>query len=116
MTFSFVCGGWILFRATDMSVATTVFTRILGPASGGIHWFFLPFWMLLPIVVAAHVIGERLKHSGGTVAAVHAGRHSYLLRAMPAGAGALAFLVTVWAIVFFLLVPLQRSPFIYFQF
>jgi alginate O-acetyltransferase complex protein AlgI len=116
LTFCFVCGGWILFRATELGVATTVFSRILGPGGGGIKWFFLPFWVLLPLVVAAHIIGEQLKHSGGWMGATHAGRHSYLLRAMPAGAGALSFLLTVWAIVLFLLVPLQRSPFIYFQF
>jgi hypothetical protein len=80
-----------------------------------VQWFFLPFWVLLPLVVAAHLAGEMLRRGASPVAAAHSARHSYLLRAMPAGAGAISFLVTVWAIVLYLFVPMQRSPFIYFR-
>jgi alginate O-acetyltransferase complex protein AlgI len=115
-TFVFVCGGWVLFRAQTVGDAMTVVTQIVAPATRGVEWFFLPFWVLLPLVVVAHLVGEWLQQSSGETVAAHAGRHSYLLRAIPAGAGAAAFLVTVWAIVLFLFVPMQRSPFIYFQF
>jgi alginate O-acetyltransferase complex protein AlgI len=115
-TFTFTCAGWIFFRAQTLGDAATIFAKIFGPASGGVQWFFLPFWVLLPLVVAAHLAGEMLRRGASPVAAAHSARHSYLLRAMPAGAGAISFLVTVWAIVLYLFVPMQRSPFIYFRF
>jgi hypothetical protein len=43
-------------------------------------------------------------------------RHMPVLHLIPRGAMAGAFLVTVWLIALFLFTPLQRSPFIYFQF
>jgi alginate O-acetyltransferase complex protein AlgI len=115
-TFAFVCGGWILFRAASLSIASTVFARLLGPAAGGIQWFFPPFWVLLPLVVAAHAIGRATRESSTPGDGAHVGRHGYLLRLMPSGGGATAFLLTAWAVLLYLFVPLQRSPFIYFQF
>ena len=115
-TFAFVCGGWILFRAANLPIAATVFARLLGPATGGIHWFFPPFWVLLPLVVAAHAVGRATRESSTPGDGAHVGRHGYLLRLMPSGAGATAFLLTAWAVLLYLFVPLQRSPFIYFQF
>lgn len=115
-TFCFVCAGWVFFRAPTLSHALTMFERMLGPEGGGVQWFFLPFWLLLPVVAGAHAIGDWLRRGSGSPGLVHAGRHSYLLRGLPAGAGALSFLITVWALVLYLFVPVQRSPFIYFQF
>jgi alginate O-acetyltransferase complex protein AlgI len=116
VTFCFVCGGWILFRAQTLAEVGAIVGKIVGLDAGGLQWFFLPFWVLLPLVAIAHVIGVALRQSTPAVNLPHAGRHSYLLRALPAGAGTLSFLVTVWAIVMILFMPLQRSPFIYFQF
>ena len=115
-TFAFVCGGWILFRAANLPIAATVFARLLGPAGDGIEWFFPPFWILLPIVAAAHAVGRAAGVSSTPGDGAHVGRHGYLLRLMPSGAGMTAFLLTGWAVLLYLFVPLQRSPFIYFQF
>jgi alginate O-acetyltransferase complex protein AlgI len=118
VTFAFVCGGWVLFRAQSLSIAATVFSRILLPSSaGGIQWFFLPFWLLLPVVIAAHVLGRSTQRERAAPSrATHTGHHSHLLRILPANTAGLAFIVTAWALILFLFVPVQRSPFIYFQF
>ena len=115
-TFAFVCGGWILFRAQTLEVAVTIFARLFGPATGGIEWFFPPFWMLLPLVIAAHAAGRSLVGAREAGVRAHALNHGYMLRMMPRGAGGIAFLVTAWLVILYLFVPMQRSPFIYFQF
>ena len=105
-TFAFVCGGWILFRAENLGDAAVIFSRLLGPATGGIEWFFLPLWIFLPIVAAAHVLGahsERLPKIA-------------LRLAVPRPTMTYAYVMTAWIVLLFLFSPLSHSPFIYFQF
>lgn len=106
MTFAFVCGGWIIFRSPDMTTATTVFSRLLG-GGGGIEWFFLPLWILVPVVVSAHALGVMEERNGGA---------SAMRLLVPRATFSNAFVLTAWLIVMFLFSPLKHSPFIYFQF
>jgi alginate O-acetyltransferase complex protein AlgI len=64
LTYGFVCAGWILFRAPDLGVAATVFGRLIGPGQGGVQWVFLPFWILLPLVILGHAVGVIMQRGG----------------------------------------------------
>jgi alginate O-acetyltransferase complex protein AlgI len=126
LTYTFVCVGWVFFRAPTLASAGEMLRRI-AVLSGGVSWFYLPFWILLPLVVAAHVagvlLGDRRAESGG-IAAKGDGR-VVLARPMipptklgfsPGVGFAVGFCLTLWVAVLFLFTPVQRSPFIYFQF
>jgi alginate O-acetyltransferase complex protein AlgI len=127
LTYAFVCLAWIFFRAPNFSTAALMIRKIIGQAPGGISWFFLPFWMLLPLVAAAHVIGSiRGRHAPTTTEATHDRRDGPRTSRPPFVSGATvpgltfgftgAIMVTIWLVVLFLFTPLSRSPFIYFQF
>lgn len=124
-TFAFVCGGWVVFRSPDMSTALTIFSKVLGLSPGGVQWFFLPFWILVPIVALAHVAGQigaraRTSTRDALIDAVRVRRPSLtmpvLRLAVPRGTVTDAFILTAWVIVLFLFSPISHSPFIYFQF
>src|SRR5258708_33582140 len=53
MTYALVCVGWVFFRAPSLSSAGVILGKIAGVSSGGVSWFYLPLWLLLPLVVAA---------------------------------------------------------------
>lgn len=126
VTYTFVCVGWMFFRASSLASAGEILGRIV-VLSGGVSWFYLPFWILLPLVVAAHVagvlLGDRHAESGGVTAKAD-GRVVLARPMIPAtklafrpGVGfAVGFCLTLWVAVLFLFTPVQRSPFIYFQF
>ncbi|HET9425668.1 MAG TPA: MBOAT family protein [Gemmatimonadaceae bacterium] len=120
LTFAFVCGGWVLFRAPDMATAGIIAMKVIGAAPGGVEWFFLPFWLLLFVVAGAHALGVIAERQPGIPEAVEAwmpARRLRLLRlATPRGTVGSAFLVTAWLILLFLFSPMTHSPFIYFQF
>jgi len=134
-TYSFVCLGWIFFRAPDFATAAIVLRKVLGLTAGGASWFYLPLFIALPVFLAAHVIGARLQGRGAaswkagrdflvdptrwTAAAAFrvdrpaiAGPYLVLRNAGFVSAAVLAGLL----LTLFLFAPLHRSPFIYFQF
>jgi alginate O-acetyltransferase complex protein AlgI len=119
LTYAFVCVGWIFFRAPDLTSAMIMLRRIVDPSAGGVEWFYLPFWLLLPLVVLGHVTGVRLSRRSepsteapSLTPTIHTGIPT---PALSLGFSA-AFIVTVWLGVLFLFSPVTRSPFIYFQF
>jgi hypothetical protein len=127
LTYAFVCVGWILFRSSDLATAMTVLGKVVGRNGGGIEWFYLPFWFLLPLVVIGHVVGVILARRSspeqtdvalpsptfvGPVTVVHTGVPTPALRL----GFTTAFVVTIWAAILFLFTPVARSPFIYFRF
>jgi alginate O-acetyltransferase complex protein AlgI len=127
LTYAFVCIGWVFFRAPSLASAGVILGKIAGLSSGGVSWFYLPFWLLLPLVVAAHVagvmFGDREAESGGVTE--RRGSRVVLARPMipvgpltfsPGVGFAVGFCLTLWVAVLFLFTPVQRSPFIYFQF
>ena len=127
LTYAFVCLAWIFFRAPNFSTAALMIRKIIGQAPGGISWFFLPFWMLLPLVAAAHVIGSIRERRAPTATEVtHDRRDGPRTSRPPFVSGTTvpgltfgftgAIMVTIWLVVLFLFTPLSRSPFIYFQF
>lgn len=125
LTYAFVCLGWVFFRAPSLASAGVILRKISGLSSGGISWFYLPFWLLLPLVAAAHLVGvmlgRRRADSGGVS---ETGKHVVLARPLfptpltfsPGLNFAVAFCLTLWVAVLYLFTPIQRSPFIYFQF
>src|SRR5512138_626508 len=66
LTYVFVCFAWVLFRSHDLSTAMIVLEKAVGLAPGGIAWTFAPLWILLPVVVAAHIIGVRQAQGDAT--------------------------------------------------
>lgn len=128
LTYSFVCVGWILFRSANLSTAIVVFQKILGLSPGGISWFSLPFWLLVPVVIAAHVIGyvQASRALRDTPSLGGVGDTSITLTphwrpgstplAIPRSGFAGAMVITLWIAILFLFTPLHRSPFIYFRF
>lgn len=138
-TYTFVCFGWVFFRARDFSTALAVLRKIVGFDSGGVVWFYSPLFMLLPLVVLAHVFGilaARQAAAPGAkprrigaprwVAPVYSmigNRFAvkpskvagvYVLLPLPGFVG--AFILTVWVMAVYLFASLDTSPFIYFQF
>ena len=128
LTYAFVCLTWVFFRAPTLSAAMLTLQKMLGQAPGGIGWFYLPFWILLPIVVAGHVMGvirARPRTSASTIGGgvgdgAEEARSPTVWSAAPTPALTLgfrtAFVVTLWAVVVYLFMPVQVSPFIYFRF
>ena len=137
-TYAFVCVGWIFFRASSFSVAVVILRKVLWLDPAGIHYMYLPLFLLLPIVVLGHVIGiaAAKHHALGPLQARRVGAPAwasrlygrrapfavrphtaaglYVLLPLPGFAG--GFLLAVWVLVVYLFSSLNTSPFIYFQF
>ncbi len=139
VTYAFVCVGWIFFRATDFRAAVVVLRKVTWLDPTGIHFTYLPFFLLLPIVIMGHLIGiaaarakpmdprtgrrieapawaNALYARSRTPFAVrpHPAAGLYVLLPLPGFAG--GFLLAVWLIIVYLFSALNTSPFIYFQF
>jgi alginate O-acetyltransferase complex protein AlgI len=105
-TYAFVCVGWVFFRAADFPTAAFVLRKIAGLEPGGVEWFYLPLWLIVPVVVAAHIAAAMMERR--TIAPLTA--------VFPRSAFGAAFVVAAWLVGVFLLTPLRTSPFIYFRF
>jgi alginate O-acetyltransferase complex protein AlgI len=139
LTYSFACTTMVLFRAADFGTAMVMFEKIIGLAPGGAVFVYAPFFELLPVVIAAHLIGvvvaRQESGSGGGARAIPAPAWAvrvyrragsrFAIRPHPAaGAYALlpmrgfpgALVLTVWVVGLFLFATIDTSPFIYFQF
>ena len=112
MAFVMVC--WVFFRSPNFETAWTILRKLSGFAPGGIEWAYLPVYMFVPLLAAAHLAGvfhgERKKDAGDG----HIVVPSYATVRLPLFAS--AFLTTAWLLVLYLFIPLHRSPFIYFKF
>jgi hypothetical protein len=138
-TYAFVSTAWVFFRATDFSIAMLMLRKIAGLEPGGATWVYLPFLLMLPLVVAAHVAGwwiasqerktateaenwvpanglaERVYSSSPGIA-VRPHRAAGLYMLLPRPGFVTGFVLTVWLIGLFLFSPVHTRPFIYFQF
>jgi hypothetical protein len=56
-TYVFICVTWVLFRSQSLPATFTILRKMGGMAPGGIVCFYSPLLMVLPIVIAGHVIG-----------------------------------------------------------
>jgi len=114
LTYAFVCIAWVFFRAPDFTTAVVVLQKVAGLSPGGASWMYLPFFLVLPLVAAAHALGafaDRRDHLASRPRPL-AGR--YVLLPRPGFAS--GFVLTAWLVVLFLFSTLHRTPFIYFQF
>jgi alginate O-acetyltransferase complex protein AlgI len=136
-TFIYVCFCWVLFRAQDFSSAMLILRKMVGIDSVGVQYFYLWLYLIVPVVVLAHVIGRYA--NAGVEAAIgrrkmyaplwaerlYSGTNRFAIRPhpqagtyalLPTNSLVLGFLLTTWALVFYLFIALDSSPFIYFQF
>jgi hypothetical protein len=139
-TYFFVCAGWIFFRAQDFETAWTMLRKIAGFDPGGASWIYLPLFLLLPLVAAAHAAGWWIaRHekkmdtmpeewvpapalarrvyddaSRGIALRPHRAAGLYLLLPRPGFVS--GFVLAVWLVGLFLFSPVHTRPFIYFQF
>jgi alginate O-acetyltransferase complex protein AlgI len=142
ITNGFVMLCWVLFRARDFGTAMTIYAKMFGFAPGGIAWFFLPLYVLLPVIALAHWLGflaarraketgaRRIVHAPAFFAALYKrpeAKHdqAFALRPHPnAGLYVLlppagitfAFILTTWILVVLVFAAANTTPFIYFQF
>jgi len=136
-TYVFICTTWVLFRSQNFAAALTILGKMAGFAPGGVAWFYSPLVLVLPIVVAAHVVGVI---AAGRVASVgtackifpptwatrlYGHRTSfgiksrrfsgiYVLLPPPGFLG--AFLAASWVLTVLLFCATGANPFVYFQF
>jgi hypothetical protein len=136
-TYLFVCTAWVLFRAQSFAAALDVLRKMSGLAPGGITWLYTPFLFVLPIIIAAHIIGVKanrgylltawririlrpawlvsLQENMRAFAAVRSNQQSpvYVVT-RPTFLG--AFVLTSWILALLLFGATGANPFIYFQF
>jgi alginate O-acetyltransferase complex protein AlgI len=137
VTYVYVCFCWVLFRAQDFSSAMTVMGKMVGVHSAGVQHVYIWLFLMLPIIVAAHVIG-RYANAGVEAAAgkrkmyaplwaepMYSGTSRFAIRPHPKAGTyvlwptrglVLGFCLTTWILVFYLFAAVDSSPFIYFQF
>jgi hypothetical protein len=112
MAFVSLC--WIFFRSPNFEVAWTILRKLAGLAPGGIAWTYMPAYLFVLMLAAAHTVGvlhgARLEKTDDT----HSGVPAYATARLPLYVS--AFLATAWLLILYLFIPLHRSPFIYFQF
>lgn len=101
ITTTFVCVAWVFFRSTDFAVSVVIMKKmfLLGD-TGGIAWYASSLFMIVPALVAGHLLGIRL------------GAAPYVRYDTTWGCFVLFFVL----LGLFFLAPQNSSPFIYFQF
>lgn len=114
LTNAFVCVGWVFFRSQDFATAWVILRKLGGLAPDGVQWLYLPAYLFLPVLAAAHYLGVRQKPDLDPNDEAHTAVPGYALAKLPVFA--YAFVLTAWLLLLYLFVPLHRSPFIYFQF
>lgn len=113
-TYAFVCVCWVFFRSPDFGTAMIILRKLGGLAPGGVAWTYLPVYLCLAMLIAAHAVGAWHRDPAPRTRDAHTAPPAYALSRYPGGVQ--AFLVTAWLLLLYLFIPLHRSPFIYFQF
>ena len=139
VTYVFVCFAWIFFRSRNLDTSLLILRKVLYLDTSGSPWFYSPLYMLLGLVIAAHVLGTMAARqaaiSGSAVrwimppawlAKVYSSSRErfavkpskvagiYVLAPVPGFVG--GFVIAVWLIGVYLFSSLYTTPFIYFQF
>jgi alginate O-acetyltransferase complex protein AlgI len=135
-TYLFLCVTWAVFRSPSFQSSGTMLYKMSGLSPGGIEWFYSPLLMVLPIVIAGHVIGlvagrravgvhgvqkipppqqvASIYDRAGVPFAFRPPSGAYVLLPLPGFTGAL--LAASWVLVLLLFGAIGSNPFIYFQF
>jgi len=136
-TYVFICVTWVLFRSQSLPAILTILRKMAGMAPGGIVWLYSPLLMVLPIVIAGHVVGSLAARRSvattpgrwllptvlpssfisdcGPWSQIEANRLSgvyVLLRPTLLG----GFIAGSWVLAMLLFCAIGSTPFIYFQF
>jgi alginate O-acetyltransferase complex protein AlgI len=98
----FVLLCWVLFRAQSFDQAAVYVARMFSVSTVGIDWAFGPLWVVLPLVLAAHIVGV-----------LWGARPLGVLR-VPSFRARLLW--SLWALGILYLGTSRASGFIYFQF
>ncbi len=124
LTFTFVTFAWIFFRAHDFAIADIMVRKLVGLEPGGVEWPFAPLFLLLPLIIGAHILGRiaeartRTAPDASLFNLLLARRHrvsgTQVLIPRPGFAG--GFFLTLWLLLVWLFATVNTSPFIYFQF
>jgi alginate O-acetyltransferase complex protein AlgI len=138
-TYAFVCIAWVFFRSKSFDTSLVILGKIFWLDRGGAEWFFSPLFLLLPVVIAGHVVGVLAEKQASSPDArgrrigapgwarrlyeAQGGRFAfkpsyvagiYVLLPLPGFVG--GFILASWLLGVFLFSSLDTSPFIYFQF
>jgi len=136
-TYSFVCITWIFFRAQSFSLAIQTLRKVVGMDSGGIVYFYAPFFWLFPLVILGHIFGVIAARQSRAPAAMprripaprwaaklysdsrfavkpSKAAGTYFLLPLPGFTG--TFFLTAWLLIVYLFASLDTNPFIYFRF
>jgi alginate O-acetyltransferase complex protein AlgI len=101
LTFGFVCITWVFFRSSDFHASIFILKKMfLFVPPEGVRWLATSLLVLAPIVALAHWAGERIQ--------------GYYVANLATFRGLFILFFTLMGILFFM--PLNSSPFIYFQF
>ena len=136
-TYVFICVTWVFFRSQSLPAILTILRKMAGMAPGGIVWLYSPLLMVLPIVIAGHVVGSLAARRSvatapgrwllptvlpssfisdcGPWSQIEANRLSgvyVLLRPTLLG----GFIAGSWVLAMLLFCAIGSTPFIYFQF
>jgi alginate O-acetyltransferase complex protein AlgI len=136
-TYTFICLTWVLFRSQSFPAALTILRKMAGLAPGGIFWLYSPLLMVLPIVIAGHLVGVFAAHRSavtgsarklfplvphssfasrrlGPFAIRTSGLSGVSVLLLPNFLG--GFLGASWVLVILLFSAIGTNPFVYFQF
>ncbi|MGV3773016.1 MAG: MBOAT family O-acyltransferase [Verrucomicrobiales bacterium] len=101
ITFVFVCITWVFFRSSDFAQSLFIVKKMFAIASPqGMHWIATSLMIILPLVIVAHWQGNKLQR--------------YYTTDLRTFRGLFLLFFTLMGLLFFM--PLNSSPFIYFQF
>ena len=135
-TYIFVCTTWVLFRAQTFSAALVILRKMSSLAPGGIAWLYSPLLLVMPILIAAHIIGVKgargylmtawririlrpawlasLQQNMRAFSSVRSRQSGVYVLTRPTFLGALV--LTGWILALLLFGAIGTNPFIYFQF
>ena len=100
LTYSFVCLGWIFFRAKTMQEAILYVDRIFNSTTG-VHWIHISFYLIVPLSLIWHIMPNQFQIK-------------YQIIRFDTYPGMTVSIALIMLILLFS--PLAFAPFIYFQF
>jgi alginate O-acetyltransferase complex protein AlgI len=104
VTMIFILVTWVFFRAKTFPIAFEIIKKMFVITSGT-DWLYIPLIFILPLVIIAHLVG---------LFKLEKENKEYLFVNMETFVGILILMIVLMGVLIFM--PIQSSPFIYFQF